>query len=323
MIGVKTMELVKVNKAFNYSPLTNQGIFYYLQNMQEVEVPWKEENISQQLDYYYHLNYSGNKNTSPLIEAFLTDGVLSSENKSELAKIIYSLFGSTGGRMWELYNVEYNPIQNYDMTEHMESGEDFTHGKTETRTDNLTLTRTDNLTNTETDNTLETRTPNITNTETDDTISTRTPDLSEMVTPETTKTTEKSVYGFNSVDAEPSEVIVDTDGGQSTRTNTGEETVENTGTITYDETGTETLAKTGTVAHAETGTQTHVNTGTQTLANSGKDTKEGEHTLTRYGNIGVTTSQQMLQSEIDLWQWNYFKNVIFPNIDGVLTLDLY
>ena len=46
-------------------------------------------------------------------------------------------------------------------------------------------------------------------------------------------------------------------------------------------------------------------------------------TLTRSGNIGVTTSQQMIQSERDLWLWNFFQDVVFKDISKVLTLSIY
>lgn len=263
---------ITLNEAFNYSPADNVGIFHYLQDL---EIPWKDDNIDAYLDLYYHNNHSGNKITSPLIDSFIVEGHISTESKEDLASIIFALYGVTWVRMWNIYTSEYEPLQNYDMTEHKTEGDTLTHGKTSTRTDNLT--------DTETDNTLETRTPDITNTK----------------TPATTKSTSKSVYGFNSANAEPSEVVSETDGG----------------TESIAETGTETNAKTGTVAIAHTGTQTDVN--------SGQDVHTSEHTLTRFGNIGVTTSQQMAQSEIDLWKWNFFQNVIFPNIDGVLTIALY
>ena len=47
-----------------------------------------------------------------------------------------------------------------------------------------------------------------------------------------------------------------------------------------------------------------------------------DRTLTRHGNIGVTTSQQMLQSEINLWQWSFF-NDVFKDIDTILTIQTY
>lgn len=45
--------------------------------------------------------------------------------------------------------------------------------------------------------------------------------------------------------------------------------------------------------------------------------------LTRSGNIGVTTSQQMLESERSLWRWSFFQDVVFPDIDKILTLAIY
>ena len=44
--------------------------------------------------------------------------------------------------------------------------------------------------------------------------------------------------------------------------------------------------------------------------------------LTRSGNIGVTTSQQMIQSERDLWVWKFFEQV-FQDVDTVLSIDVY
>lgn len=55
---------------------------------------------------------------------------------------------------------------------------------------------------------------------------------------------------------------------------------------------------------------------------TGTDEREITRELTRSGNIGVTTSQQMIQSEIELWQWNFFMTV-FNDIDTVLTIQVY
>lgn len=77
------------------------------------------------------------------------------------------------------------------------------------------------------------------------------------------------------------------------------------------------------VTDTDTGTETTLNTGTQADADSGSDTQTRNYTLTRSGNIGVTTSQQMIQSERDLWVWNFFRDVIYPDIDRVLTIQIY
>lgn len=85
--------------------------------------------------------------------------------------------------------------------------------------------------------------------------------------------------------------------------------------------GKDTTANTGTVNHSINGTIT--NTGTITDTHSGSDNTVDVKELKRSGNIGVTTSQQMLQSERDLWIWNFFTNIVFPNIDKVLTCPIY
>jgi len=45
--------------------------------------------------------------------------------------------------------------------------------------------------------------------------------------------------------------------------------------------------------------------------------------LRRSGNIGVTTSQQMITSERELWLWHYFQDVVFKDISKALTLSIY
>lgn len=51
-------------------------------------------------------------------------------------------------------------------------------------------------------------------------------------------------------------------------------------------------------------------------------TNTGTESLTRHGNIGVTTSQQMLESEIKLRQYNFIEEV-FKDIDSILCLKVY
>ena len=47
-----------------------------------------------------------------------------------------------------------------------------------------------------------------------------------------------------------------------------------------------------------------------------------DRTLTRHGNIGVTTSQQMLQSELELRSYKFFEDV-YKDIDSILCLMVY
>lgn len=61
----------------------------------------------------------------------------------------------------------------------------------------------------------------------------------------------------------------------------------------------------------------HTNTETKTFTN-----RKTERELERYGNVGVTTSQQMLQSSIELARWNFWLQV-FEDLDATFCLDCY
>lgn len=65
----------------------------------------------------------------------------------------------------------------------------------------------------------------------------------------------------------------------------------------------------------DTGTVTNTGTVSGTYSNndsnneSGDDSFENKHNGRMYGNIGVTTSQQMLQSELDIARWNMYEHI--------------
>ena len=205
-----------------------ESIFYALQSF---NVPWVEDNINVELDIDYLFNRSGNKITSHLIDFFIDSdtGKIESSSMEMLANIIYTKYGGKWIKEYATLSLQYNPINNYDMTEQM-TNDITTHqfGHTNTRTDN------------------------------------------------TNETTETEKAGFNSSTYSPVDKV-------STKGNAG------------------------TVADVETGTNT--------------DTRN--YRLTRSGNIGVTTSQQMVESERKLWLWNFFDDVVYPDIDRILTINMY
>lgn len=59
------------------------------------------------------------------------------------------------------------------------------------------------------------------------------------------------------------------------------------------------------------------------LNNEEENKESGTRSLERHGNIGVTTSQQMLQSEIDLRSNYHFMNQIMDDVDSMLCLLVY
>ena len=59
---------------------------------------------------------------------------------------------------------------------------------------------------------------------------------------------------------------------------------------------------------------------TETTSEGNADDNNRE--LTRSGNIGVTTTQRMLQSELELRKWN-FTDMLYQDVDSICTLSIY
>lgn len=77
--------------------------------------------------------------------------------------------------------------------------------------------------------------------------------------------------------------------------------------------GTTTTTDSGT----DTTTRNLVDSTDQTVTEDNEGTEHEE--IHRYGNIGVTTTQKLLQEERDLWLWNFFDEV-FNDLDKELAL---
>ena len=60
---------------------------------------------------------------------------------------------------------------------------------------------------------------------------------------------------------------------------------------------------------SDTGTVTGNYSNSNSDNESGDDSYENKHSGRMYGNIGVTTSQQMLQSEFDIARWNMYEHI--------------
>ena len=268
------------------------GIFTELQTK---NVPWAELNIDTLLNHQYYINRSGKKIVSPLIENY-TDNTdsLSSAEKSEIADIVYNIFGDKWNKLYELLSLEYNPIHNYDMTETEEIEGTNATETTRTGTDTTQGTGTDTITHTGTQATAHTGTIGVSS--------------SESTQGTTNGNTSTEIYGFNS-----SEGVPDTDVGTSSG-------------VTASKSGTETTTHNDTDTRTDNLTDTETRNTTDTTTHNTTDATEGENTtsrtLTRSGNIGVTTTQQMILSSIDLYQWNFF-NQVFEDIDTILTIKTY
>lgn len=221
---------------------STQGIFTYI--MTAHDVPWAEDTTitGELLDFEYMLNQSGDKLISPAVLKSLEDGELPAAAFNKLCDLAFMMYGKRWARLWEILTAEFNPLNNYDMSEtkYIDHG----HVETDSGTDTTNRTGTDTITH--------------------------------------TGDTENEISAFNSSSYQ--------DSAKDTQNTTDLDTRNMTDALIHG----------------------HV------LTNSGRDTE----TLTRSGNIGVTTSQQMAQSSLDLWKWNFFYD-IFRDVDSIFTITTY
>lgn len=269
------------------------GIFTSLNNL---DVPWKSDNIYESLNLQYYYNHSGQKNISPLTSAVLGSATsLTDDEKVKLANIAFSMYSKNWKYLYDAIFADYDPIENYNAIEAETIGTSGSRSgsgsESNTGTDTHTLSGTDTETITASNLDHESGTDTTTDTTADGT--------SETV---------NQIYGYNSSTA----------ANDSTSTTTVNQTVKH-------ETG---YGKSVNHDVSETHSTEYGKTDTETL-NLSKSTTDQETTsgnttrnLTRHGNIGVTTSQQMIESEIELRKHNYF-DIIFKDIDNILTLSIY
>ena len=164
---------------------------------------------------------------------------------------------------------------------------------TETGTDSTTRSQTKN--NTGTQGITHTGTQGITHT------GTETEQHTGTETNAQTASSETGIYGFNSSTASGA----DTSSGSGSNTRTDNLTDTRTDNLTD--------TRTDNLAEARTDNLSESISGSEGLT----------HSLHRTGNIGVTSSQQLIQAQRDIALWNYFYEVVFPSIDKTLAIQTY
>lgn len=275
------VEIINLNKMIDvYSNyLTDGGVFSPM-----VSAPWADTMSGTNLDILYLDGHSGERYCSNFINHRLNDSdVLSSDNRTLIANILWAMFGIQWTRLWATMKpVEYDPLTNYQMQETMEGTENST------RTPDLTKGDTGTVQTTGQDK----RTPNLTRNGTG-TVNDN---------GSATNTNQNGIWGFNSSTSVPSDMSDGTATNENTTTRDLTET--ETGTDTTDHTNTDTYNR----SYTETGTDTTAGTSSRKL--------------TRTGNIGTNTFQNLLQQERNIWMYDFFEQV-FKDVDSVLTIPIY
>lgn len=212
--------------------------------------PWDSE-IGKEMDDAYLSMYSGVKTPSKFTVLHSVDGVASVQS---IAKLLWSMYGNSWKRLWDGYTIEYSPIDNYSVQETME--------RTQSNDRNINKT-------TDADTTV------------DESI-----EHGHVI--QKTETDEKSVYGFDSQEAVPSE----------------------------------SASVTGTDTNSGTDTSTNKTVSNVTDSTTDSDSEKENLQRTKTGNVGQNSYQELLRQEFDLWRWNFF-NQVFEDCDKYLVLSVY
>lgn len=208
---------------------------------------------------------------------------LTSQNLNLIFNTIGSKFANKWNRLYQaLVVTEYEPDENYNMVEIMSSNGGFS---TETATQIINQIVKNKFNQTETDHI-------------DETVTER---------KDETKDIDNSMLAFNS--------------------NVPVPTTSGTETVATGSSGNQTTTATGSSGNRHVLTTTGDGNTVETLTqgNGNVNTVKREQTpykLTRAGNIGVTTNQQMITQEIELRE-NLFKEIVYRDVDSMLTSKIY
>lgn len=228
----------------------------------------------------------------------------------------------------EVLNMEYNPIYNYDRTEEgtdTHTGTQANSGSERIDTSNTGTSKNDNII---AENKLNTGTSEESHTGTQNTKNLgasselETPDKKTTVTHENvtngTTTTTNSVAAYDSSDwSNKDKSVVDTNIGKN------KDTTEETGDISkansssLDSTRTDDLSdiRTDNLSELRTGSNSNIRTDNLKEVKEGTnsdirtDNLKDEHYLRAYGNIGVTSTQQMIEQELELREFNLYEKI--------------
>ena len=278
--------------------------------------PFNDSNFVDMLNEWCKFNH-GSLQIRPLIEdALKTDADVIRKRVTNLINVRKYKYT----RLYDTTLLEYNPIENYSMTEEGTN----TSSESGTKTDNLGA-YSDTTSGTDTTTITDSKTEKIgayedasTSATTSD-IAKLTTNTNNVVTDTGSETHERKVAPFDSDTY--SEQEMNTDSFKDRRNVTDTETIVSPHSDTTTTRGTtkggarENSYTTSTTDALEHGMTHNISS----RSNSYTDESNGTttHKFTRSGNIGVTTSQQMLESERDIAMFNFIGIVAHDIIKSI------
>lgn len=304
----------------------------------------EEDAFSLDLDYYF--NHSGDKPVSPLVSKLLDrkaddsyptkitrwkqenavddDGHLvvtdsgqriwvdyetTMELVAELTKIIYLRCSADWKRIWDAYSLDYPVLENFSVTE-----TEKTSGKGESSKDSSGEAKSSTETaGKNSENASESESSESTGNESKDSSSETS--VASKVTTEATN--EAGVYGFNSDSSVPS----DTSNGTSVVSGSADDNVTK---VSSTESGDSSASSSGSKESASSGESSSSSSmsGSDSRSETSSNSSSGERELTRHGNTGGKSSQELLKEELDLRKYDFFARVM-ADVDKIIALAIY
>lgn len=282
------MNRLRLSDIYTFSSVvTGTSPFRYINSNQQLSpvLTWLTVSIASYLDEKLILEHSGDKYISPYIERLL---------KLKESGTIQDINPVLCVNIVNTYKDKWNKI--YDALIDSDYNPLENYDMTQVETPNIIKDKSSSFSSSKTETSSRSGTRNDSSTENEDNNS-------------KIKTTSKGdsstdVYGFNSVNPSPSsendantEVVVEGDKNDNYKT----------------------------ITRSGNNTESESHNSTDTVSDTGHDveTETGTRGLTRHGNIGVTTSQQMLESEIELRNKNNFYKMVLNDVSSILCLSVY
>ena len=278
--------------------------------------PFNDYNFVDMLNEWCKFNH-GSLQIRPLIEyALKTDADVIRKRVTNLINVRKYKYT----RLYDTTLLKYNPIENYSMTE---EGTDTTY-ESVTKTDDLGA-YSDTTSGTDTTTITDSKTEKIGAYE-DASTSTTTNDVAKLTTNTENATTdtgsethERKVAPFDSDTYSEQELNTDTFKDRRNVTNTETIVSPHTDTTTKRDTTTGGARENSCNSISTNLLQHGMTRDISSRSNSYTDESNGNttHKFTRSGNVGVTTSQQMLESERDIAMFNFIGIVAHDIIKSI------
>lgn len=108
-----------ISDLYDYDTLSN-NLFRLIVANKGQALEWLTSDIATNLDAEYYLLHSGDKGLSTLYLKLFSQNEDEVTTLTAIAKLIINKYAASWDRLYQALTAEYNPISNYDMTEHEE-----------------------------------------------------------------------------------------------------------------------------------------------------------------------------------------------------------